>query len=1360
MPGVNLQQDVFQAGGNAATDWGQAGGNAQVTLAVGAQIKRGINLELGVQALANVDAGFGKFLSGEVSGQAQALASVTAQIQAPMNLFDEVGFAVRLQAIAELAAAVQVTLGLKMGDFIELAGHDPNMRGLPVELLRLFLSEIDISGGLYAKAALTAQAYAQLVVTGTAIADPLRNIKPGFNIVAGVGAGLKAGAGFRVFARMEFKDFSRFVARSVDLLVDAACDEAAGHLPADQPPLRIALDAARPVIKIAFRTAYELGEFIALQPPPANATGSQAVALRCAQVILEESQRLLLKGMTDAALAVLEVAIEGWLGSVAASKWTASLPKRRALADHLRQFPEELFDGTPASEAYWNTLVSHAADVAVALIGPTVDVPTQRVLSVLWASAQLALVAARRVMRADASLRIVGLPPRQTKASFSGALSAQPPTVVRDHIRATLPSPPAGNLRLDDLVEFLCADAALDFLRQNNAGIDKFLSSLSGPLGGVANDVARQVLRNIGSVIANSNGQLDAQSTLAAFTSGLHAFTQQELHDRLVPALRAHLLDRPDLKTYFDEVFVPSIDFTLDTVFGAVENWAQSGLNQDRLKEALSGILMKLIGRSLVVTADVMTAAAQNQLRGIMTGLADEVEAPNGIVAVLSRAPNLPVPVDEIAELTADALRIGAEVLGPLSDAQRARIRSLMYQVVDPLPLGADRDFMHALADDAFMPNADKMMELALELAAIGGERFLMFVQKLLELLARKLLEELAELLEAAHRMVEQWLQDTQDTLENIGRQIVQVLADIERLVEEVAAAFDEGVDDLLGGLSALATRSGRREFKTKLADEVVGDVFALLNDNFVYSALVPSDMKAAVRSIARDAVEAALNIDVVDGVLDVIGEVAEEIDSLIDDIRDLDPERDLVEQIGNLLLNRLTDAIYDAFNGDPRISIGFDVRIGDLSHHIDLGRIDIPVEALVDGLRGAIRALDAVEDAIRDAASSLTSAFVKEAELNEAEQQRGTLENTQAGLDRQMRAFTVAPRNVRILSPTVGSVMSSASSLRIEIQGMSRDAIVAEAGRPPAVHIYVNRRELPLSRFTVTETGSAGSAGGRPTARDRLNVLSATPLRSHPASVSQLRSGQPLGRLGARPKVTIASAGRTNRSGRFVLTAGGASVMAARQAAKAAPAAGAAANVRRSAPVGQKGDRRLGAPLSVSQIGRLIEITEAGVILQCTLTDADVEAGVNVASVSITPPRGHRVETSVTFLAEAGPKPSRPARGEIRLPIAGGKPIVGGRPVAGATAAKQFKPRPVMGKFLLTPKKERAKEVLDHKKVLTARAAGQRTVMLAALPAVVRPTAKPIAPPKSKVSAKPTAKPTAKKAPSKAKRPARRPRR
>lgn len=1305
MPTARLDQDVFAAGGTVATDWAQAGGNAQVTLAAGAQIDRGLNFDLGISALANVDAGVGRFLSAELSGQASATASVAAQIQVPMNLFGEIGFAVRLQAIAELAAAVQVSLGLKVGDFLELAGNDPRMRGLPVDLLRVFLSEIDIKAGLYAKAALTAQAYAQLVVTGTAIAQPARNIKPGFNIVAGMGVGLKAGAGFRVFAAMEIADFSRFVARSVDALVDGACREAAAGLPAADATSRVLLQAARPAFKMALRTAYELGEFIATTAPAANAAGAEQVALRCAQVGLEEGQRFLLEGLTDAALQALRTAMQGWMAPPLDARWRAARVSRRALSDHLDGFPAEPFDGAPATEVYWNTLVTRIVDLASAMAGGTLDHPTERFLSILWSAAQLALVAARRVTRVDASLSIIGLPPRQVQAPFQGSLSTQPPQLIRDHIRASLASAPAGALQLGHLVEFLTADAALDFLRQQNPGVDRFLDAMTGPLGNLANDVARTFLRNIGSAVV-AGGRPDAPATLEAIAASLRTFMSTQIHRDLAPALRENLRSRPDVKTYFDEVFLPTTDFTLDTVFGAALDWTMRGADRERLTEALSGILMKLVGRSLVATADIMLTEAQRQMQGILNGLADNVEAPNGIVRQLSRAANLPVPVSEIAELTADALRIGGEVLGPLSDSQRAKIRTLMYRVIDPVPVDAGTSFMRQLADSAFLPNAEAMMELATELGSVGGERFLQFVIKLVELIGRKILDELSAVIDAAGAQIQQWYEDTRQALEELQQQIGRLAAEIERLANQIARDFDRAIDDLLGALAPLATPPGRRTFKARLADQVIDDAFALLDDNYVYRTLAPAPVRGAIRAAARSAVENALDNDVLDGVLDIVGEVAEEVDSLIDDIRDLDPRRDLAEQIGNLLLNRLTDAIHDNLGRDPHIDVGFDVTVLGTRHRLLLGRIDVPIDAVVDGLRAAIRQFDAFEDALRDAAGALASAFAGEARLRTADTERTTKAAAQARLGVQRAALEAVPRSVKILSPTSGSAAAGSMRIRIEVEGLSPAAVEDQPDRPSVVSVFLNGRELPLSSFTVTEAGTMAPPVLRPApgvydARQELD------LRPHWTAI---RTPAKPGKAAARKAVAQLAVIASKRTPTRQVAIPGSTPLAPLKG-KAAPFGHAPA---------KRAERRFGRPLTVTQIGRLVGQTTGGAVLSCLLDGSALEEGLNTLVVAVVLPGGGRLDASCTFFGEtvatppSRPKPTVPKPGSVRLP--------GMRPIKPADLV----PQKIVGKFLLPPKKARLQAIAAQKKAIELRAAGKRKALRDGLGVTLAPNLKP----------------------------------
>jgi hypothetical protein len=138
----------------------------------------------------------------------------------PLNLFDEIGLAVRLQAVTELAAGARLALALEIGDFLSLVDQDPMMQGVPARLLRVFLEEIDIGAAFYAKAAFSAEAYANVVVTDTALGDALKGTKPGFNISAGAGAGLSAGAGFEILANLGVRSFPRLVGRTADILID------------------------------------------------------------------------------------------------------------------------------------------------------------------------------------------------------------------------------------------------------------------------------------------------------------------------------------------------------------------------------------------------------------------------------------------------------------------------------------------------------------------------------------------------------------------------------------------------------------------------------------------------------------------------------------------------------------------------------------------------------------------------------------------------------------------------------------------------------------------------------------------------------------------------------------------------------------------------------------------------------------------------------------------------------------------------------------------------------------------------------------------------------------------------------------
>lgn len=69
--------------------------------------------------------------------------------------------------------------------------------------------------------------------------------------------------------------------------------------------------------------------------------------------------------------------------------------------------------------------------------------------------------------------------------------------------------------------------------------------------------------------------------------------------------------------------------FTLCTVLHRVVTGTSGDLaGREALRDACSSIVLKLLGRSLVVTADILTVTASQQVSGELTALAGRVDDP------------------------------------------------------------------------------------------------------------------------------------------------------------------------------------------------------------------------------------------------------------------------------------------------------------------------------------------------------------------------------------------------------------------------------------------------------------------------------------------------------------------------------------------------------------------------------------------------------------------------------------------------------------------------------------------------------------------------------------------------------------
>jgi hypothetical protein len=477
---------------------------------------------------------------------------------------------------------------------------------------------------------------------------------------------------------------------------------------------------------------------------------------------------------------------------------------------------------------------------------------------------------------------------------------------------------------------------------------------------------------------------------------------------------------------------------------------------------------------------------------------------------------------------------------------------------------------------------------------------------------------------------------------------------------------------------------------------------------------------------MTRDAVDDALDTGLIDNVLDIIGEVATELDTIMDDVRELDPERDLAEQIGDLVQRRVADALYDRLGSELAIRVAFDVTVFGHRHRISLGRIEVPLELIVDTINQTFRELAAFEAAIRAAARTLASAFSLEQALHKAEADRAGAQEKLGRLERQRNALITAPGAVRILSPMAGGVNLGTSRITIEIQGILRDAAIDDDA-PASVHIFLNDRELALSSFTITELGArptAAIAGSMAIhdARQHFDPLAALDLKPHPAS---RRHGQIGGsaapRSGVRPLGSLTLKGPALKAARLAFTHASVVAQGLDLAPRSVgpPASGRTAREAASplrAPLPARAERRFGAKLTVSQIGKLIDPSVPGLILTRNLQGGELELGLNTLVVSVIPAQGPRVEASCAFIVDERPqRPPKLRPGSVRLPVT---------PPAQPNTTR---PSQVAGKALLRPRAEREKTIAAQRALILDRGRSKKAALRKAMMPIA--THKPLLP-------------------------------
>jgi hypothetical protein len=1153
-----------------------------------AQLSRGIDIGLGIEALANIEGSIRQYLAADVQGRAHAAARVRGQVQIPLDLFDESGVAVRLQAVAEAAAGVELAIGLSVADFMALAAQDERMRGAPLELLKVFLDEFSIQGGVMAKAAAAAMAYANVVATGSLVKKGQR--KPGFIVAAEAGVGLKAGAGFRVYARFGVDDPRRLIRRSVDVAVRETLTALAPTLPGDSAA---PLDELAVALRIAFRSAFEIGEELA------SARGSAStLALRAVQVVLEELQRHVFEAAVRFASAQLRTALASLAFDDAT--WRSTEPQRQALSTRLLGLPEDWFEATDANRAYWSGLITDVLGLASALQPGHTSASVVESVAITWCCTQLLMRSVERISVAQARASVIGAPAVGTTAAFAGNLPAAP-TAVRTHVNAALGRGRSTALDESAAVQYLLNSLGyrIELVLPGSTGL---LSMLTGK--GRLEEALSVVLSNLGAFAPAADGNASADASLAVLQQGLQVYIDGRLRDEVLPLIERQTAGQPALRTYLDEVLLGTLRTMVGTVLTELPSVSRGGSLERALREMCSALLMRLLGRSLVVAADVLAAHAQARLQDEFRAWSRQANDAGGAVDVLAALTGLQRQL--VSDLVVETLEVCADTFAPMPAARRARIRDLLYQMIDTMPPVAGRDALESLKSAAMIGNVEAALELAQLLGEDIASNLVRFIQALLAHAAEALLTMLADTIEDAQRAVESWIAELEGLGRDLGAALEAFRAEIARLERQIDSAADavfEQLSVLLGGFSA--HEGSRTALRGRIKDSFVNTALDALADVPGYGSL-PVAVRRGVRSSVRSMVNAALDASCFDEVVGALQTASGEVAELLDDVRRMEPGDDLTRAIADLALDRIEAALRATLRRTLSLNVAFEAPI---LGRIDLGRISVDLDALVQTLRSAVRDLGRFHDAVNEAASRLEELLTLEGSHAETVRARDAAQALKAESERHLEETASVHGDMDIVSPVTGANVGSSLTVSVRLSSVSDDVLNDSGLSQRRLYVWANGSDVEVA-----------------TARVRLAAPSERPVAGRSGAPAIVL--QPQGEFAAGPssRPALPATARLQRH------AGERNAAASRRFAMPASVSGAGVGV-------------LPRPFPGLPHARPDEATSA-LDVEIDVPAGLLHEGVNVvACVYVPGPRQRRIERTVSFLVKPRRKPRKGAR-------------------------------------------------------------------------------------------------------------------
>jgi len=1087
MPGLNYNGKLVAAGAQASTDFAYASANASVQFSGTARFNRGYQAEIGIGAFTDASAAFSKFINASIKGTAFARASAGIQFQFPMNLFKDFGLVAKAQAIAEAAAGVEGGLGISVGDFIRIIERDPLMQGLPMKIMIMLIEEVDVSAKFGINISLSAKAHANFSIAGRVI--DVNGQPPGFFYSMGAGVGLLKGVGKYLTAGVQFKNFRRFYGRATDLTIDHTLNSIINSMPSDYKHFTPMLAAFAPVAKIAMRSAFEIGAVVAQTGIKGTSDQTQELCNQSVRIILEETQRFIYHQLVNYACDEIRKIVQDDGMTLGRQVWNSCVGERHELASSLLQMPDEPFQLTKENFLYWEGLISRAISFANKLYnGGQVNPKVKEGISLLFAASELLFEAiGSKVNTVSAYAGVIGTGSvTASTQTFKSPLRKQPDPLIKRTINAKLNRSANSNLTYDVLLSYIIEDAIIDPLIANVPAVATFMGMFRSSFGQIERELLKLFLTNSASFVDTAGGgsQKDAKETLRLIVNSLNGFITQEFREQVLPAI-LHQIKDPMIRLYMEEVIFGSVIYAKDIGLKTLLNLESQLPDKDDFNEALSGIMMLLLGRSVIVLGDTFLTHLQEIIKDECEKLAKDIENDASRIAPISHL----IADPDLKRLIRDCLHVAGEVLGPLPADTRSRVRQLLYRTLEPLPLNSGTGLLDTLADQFFIPNGDQLSQLTSEFTSISRDRFVAFAKQFIGAVSHYILEKLEDVILAAIDLIVHWQANLAESL----RQLADWLRALRQHLQQLNLAMIQAMQALENSMNQLFSILGSRQLRTRLKVDIkrtfVRNTYTVLRTNPIYQGL-PGFIKKGVEDNVNDVVDGLLNNHVINHIFDAIAAIANELDDLMPDLRQLKPTDNLPPIILEKIVDRIEDKLMAHFGRrNPRINVGLDFSYPkvifdekgfrtQIAHiHIALGYIEVPLDAFIGIIRSAIDAVDFYQTMLNNACFKLADFLAKEADYLAAQLDKDKAEADLEKIRRIDEEYNNNPKDIVILSPAPMSHFDNEAEIKIHLGGVAMSNLGLNDSEQQTVFIFLNSKSIsPKTLFAKEQLAPARS--------------------------------------------------------------------------------------------------------------------------------------------------------------------------------------------------------------------------------------------------------------------------------------------